>query len=454
MFSLIVLLIISWHIVAGGHIRYFHKYFLERVRGVSAVNNLKRITNLSKEIKKLDGYSHVRLKAARLPQEFLRKIVNQRVGIFPWEIAYVAANNLNYAPFPILQAYSAYTSPLDLRNANYLEDLLKAPEFILMSWSTVDQRHPLIDVPAMWISLYKWYDVDEANESVLLLKKRRDPRFSKLKFISKKEYSLFDLIKIPSSQHPILAKISINLSLLGKLSKIFFRIPEVYMAGMTDLGGIAFRVMPDVLRDGALVNYIPTNLEESDSLIRNNMVKDKTSNLKIYGDGTKYFNENISVEFYEIPEVNIVQSKEEVLPPVFRVQSISSQSNYEINSINTHSFRKRKKGKKPINISEREQLLVVKGWAIDAETEDTAGGVYIDIDGKFYRASFGSELREGIRGGISDPKEMNIGRNCGYIGVIPISEIGLGPHTLSINILTKDKTAYYKTEEKILLEIR
>jgi hypothetical protein len=411
-------------------------------------------------MKKSEEYSAARLKPGRLPQELLRKIGNQRVGIFPWEIAYVAANNLNYAPFPIFQAFSAYTSSLDLKNANYLEDPLKAPGFILMSWDTVDERHPLIDVPAMWISLYKWYDVGEANESILLLKRRPNPRFSKLKFISKEECSLIDIIKVPSSQHPIVARISLDLNLLGKLSKIFFRIPEVYIAGMTDLGGIAFRVVPDVLRNGVLINYIPTNLKESETLIKLGIVKDKVSNFKIYGDGIKYFGEKILVEFYEIPEVNIIQNKEGVLPPVSRVYSISSQSNYEINSINTYSFREIRKGEKPIkkepiNISEREKFLVVEGCAIDAGTGVTAGGVYIDIDGKSYRASYGVELlRDGLRGGISDLPEKMICINSRYIGVIPISEIGLGLHTLSIKIMAKDKMTYYKAEEKILFEIR
>lgn len=331
MISLMALLIISWHIVVGGHIRHFHKYFLEKISGISAVDNLEEITNLPKRMKRIEQYWTWRLSEGRLPEKFLRKIGRQRVSIFPWEIAYAAINGLNYTPLPTLQTYSAYTSYLDLTNANYLEDSLKAPKFILMSWDTVDQRHPLIDVPAMWLSLYKWYDVEEGNDSILLLKKRRDFKFSKLEFISKKEYSLFEIIKIPSSQHPVVVRISLDLNLLGKLSKIFFRIPEVYMAGMTDLGGIAFRVMPDVLRDGVLINYIPTNLKESGSLISNNMAKDILSNFKLYGDGIKYFKEKILVVFYEIPEVTIVQSKEEMVPPVSSAHSISLQSNYEIN---------------------------------------------------------------------------------------------------------------------------
>ena len=109
----------------------------------------------------------------------------------------------------------------------------------------------------------------------------------------------------------------------------------------------------------------------------------------------------------------------------------------------------------PIGFSEEGRLFVVEGWAIDAETKDIAGGVYIDIDGKFYQASYGGELRDGFIGGIAnDPMVGPIYKNSTYIGVIPISGIGQGPHTLSIKILTKGKMAYYNTEKKILFEIR
>lgn len=52
----------------------------------------------------------------------------------------------------------------------------------------------------------------------------------------------------------------------------------------------------------------------------------------------------------------------------------------------------------PLGFSEEGRLFIVKRWAINAKTEDTAGGVYIDIDEKFYQPSYGQELRDGFIG--------------------------------------------------------
>ncbi len=450
---LIALIILSWTFVVASHKGAFQRSFLERVAGLSAFKDVKTAANLSERTRKIEGYFADRLSESKLPPAFSKKIGQEKVGLFTWELTYAAANHLNYVPFPIFQTYSAYTSTLDLADASHLEDPEKAPRFILMAWSTMDQRHPLIDGPGMWISLYKWYDLEEGNDSMLLLKRRGGGRFSKLRFINREDHSLLDKVRVPSSQHPIVAKISIDLNLLGRLSKIFFRIPEVYMAGMTDLGGVAFKVMPDVLRDGVLINYIPTNLRETDSFIRRNMVEDRVLNFRIYGEGTKFLSGKMSVEFYEINEVTIHQSREEGLPPIFELPSISLPVKYEVCSINTHSIRKGENEKESIKISEKEGFLVVKGWSIDGETEEKTGGVYIDIDGKSYRASYGGDLREGFIGGIVEYGARPIYKNCCYTGVIPISEIGRGPHRLSIKILAKDKKGWYKAEEKVLFEI-
>lgn len=264
------------------------------------------ILNYAHTKKILEKNSEYCLKDAKLPKESLNMIGKSGVGIFPWEISYVAANKLNYKPFPIFQAYSAYTSYLDLLNAKFIENQNKVPEFILFEWKAIDGRHPLIDVPAMWLSMYKWYDIVQQNSNHLLLKKRKEARFAYLEYIGARVYGVSDYVLIPASTSPIIINIHIELNTKGKIYKIFFRIPEVRVELFTNSGSsLSFRVIPDTLKDGLWVNYLPLGIEQVNALISNNEAESRINRLKIYGEGIKFYKDNIKVDFYKIPRIKI-----------------------------------------------------------------------------------------------------------------------------------------------------
>jgi len=246
------------------------------------------------------------LKDAKLAKELLNMIGKSSVGIFPYEVSYVAANELNYKPFPVFQTYSAYTSYLDLLNAQFIENQNRAPEFILFEWKTIDGRHPLIDVPAMWLSIYKWYDIVQQNYDILLLKRRKEARFAYLEYIGTKEYNINGSILIPASTSPIIINIHTKLNAQGLLYKIFFRIPEVRVELFTGPeSSSSFRVIPDTLNDGLWVNHLPLDIRQTNALISNNEAEGRINRLKIYGEGIKFYNDKIKVDFYKIPETKI-----------------------------------------------------------------------------------------------------------------------------------------------------
>ena len=109
-------------------------------------------------------------------------------------------------------------------------------------------------------------------------------------------------------------------------------------------------------------------------------------------------------------------------------------------------------------ISQQDQAVVVpeegtfikaNGWAVDANNESTAGGVYIDIDGELFPAFYWMDTQD-----LADSSGVPAYRYAGFERALPVTEIGTGTHQLSIVVLTSDGEGYYQPDRKITLEVR
>src|SRR5215217_484058 len=100
-------------------------------------------------------------------------------------------------------------------------------------------------------------------------------------------------------------------------------------------------------------------------------------------------------------------------------------------------------------VSEEGTFIELAGWAVDADNESVAGGVYVDVDGKLFPAFYGAE-RGDVAKSLGDPSY----RYSGFERAIPISEIGGGTHELSVVVLTGDREGYYRPDQKIVIEVR
>jgi len=269
------------------------------------LSNANALIHYSDTKKYLDS-TKKSLDPLKLSEDWGNTIGQSKMSIFPWELNYAAANKMNYEPFPVFQSYSAYSSYLDLLNSRYIEDQQKAPEFILMEWASIDGRHPVADVPAMWVSIYKWYGVTKTDANKLLLQRRSLPRFSNLQFIKKQIYKKGNRIEIPKSDHPVIAKISIDFNFIGKMLKIIYKIPQVKMKLISESGLTStFRIVPDNLRNGLLINYFPQNLHDVNSLLSSSESNQRTQSFQIYGEGLKLLKDEIKVEFFDVPDLRI-----------------------------------------------------------------------------------------------------------------------------------------------------
>ena len=244
------------------------------------------------------------LAADRLPMEITSAIGSRPVAIFPYECVYAPVNGLNFRPFPVLQAYSAYTPYLDGLDAAFLEDSRSAPPFILFDWKSIDGRHPLLDVPATTVAMYRHYDLEASAGGHLVLRRRRAPRFGPARPVATRQLFIGRPFLIPASRHPLIARIHLELTPAGKLRELVFRIPEVTMAG--------FRVPPKVMKDGVPLNFLPRDLKDVEALFAGEAIpSDSGDAFTIAGAGSRFFRDPVKVDILEIPEIDLRS-----LPPI------------------------------------------------------------------------------------------------------------------------------------------
>ncbi len=101
-----------------------------------------------------------------------------------------------------------------------------------------------------------------------------------------------------------------------------------------------------------------------------------------------------------------------------------------------------------IVVPEEGSFIKLTGWAVDDENESTAGGVYVDIDGRLFPAFYGMERQD-----VADSLGVPSYRYSGFERTLPVSEIGAGSHELSVVVLTADKEGYHRTDRKVPLEV-
>ena len=102
-----------------------------------------------------------------------------------------------------------------------------------------------------------------------------------------------------------------------------------------------------------------------------------------------------------------------------------------------------------VDVPQEASFIKLEGWAVDADNESTAGGVYIDIDGRLFPAFYGTRVKQKMTRSLGGPEY----RYSGFERAIPVSEIGAGSHELSIVVLTHDRKGYYRPDHKVALEI-
>jgi hypothetical protein len=423
---------------------YYHVYSplsaATFITGKEGWNNIYSTLHLKTTQQKLDRETN--MVPDLLPPAWVSMIGDDKVEFLPWEIVYGPANNLTYSLNPVLQTYSAYTSFLDRWCAEHYMGV-NPPDYLIVEYEDIDGRNLMLDTPDMWRSIMNNYQIVDKNldRGIMLLERKSQPPENAIASASKLQTTTNKWIAIPSSSKLLFAGINMHLNILGLITKMLFRIPPVNIDLMYDDGRMqSYRIIPETAADGLLINYIPTNLKDLSNLFGDNSDY-RVINFKISGPGVLYYNKLIDVNFMESTQtINYVSKLTNI--NLAELKFVDKSTSYSIDSINDLIIEKQKQ---PIIFnSQNDGSVSVNGWAVDSNAGSVAGGVFLNIDGKIdIPAYYGTD-----RNDVADFFKNNHYRYSGFSGILDISSLTKGRHTLSIKVVTADKKGYYQPEQK------
>ncbi len=390
-----------------------------------------------------ESASNVRID--RLPDALLARIQHSPITIFPTELTYAQANDLNLLPLYTLQSYSAYTHRLDLLTADHVRKS-PADTRLLMEWNDIDGRHPLLDVPATWMAIYSGFQADLAESKFLLLKKRQNPKDIQFKPIKQEKSDLRQWLDVPKRAHAVSVSVSFSPTLWGTARRTFYKTNPVSVEFETENGILGpFRVIPDVLREPVMINCLPSDAASLQSLLFAGICQQRVTRFRFLGDGLESFSSVGLVVFSEAPDeqLKFIETVDpgdnsELEDPKLVADAPVWSGN--VDAIN---------GAPPSIPSENLPLRVVldrrleiRGWAASSEkTGEAFEGVYAILGRQRFRALV--TPRPDVAKNFGNPR---LGK-AGFDLSIDASMLPKGTHAIQLVGVTRDKRIYRYPKE-------
>ena len=253
---------------------------------------------------RLAAIGRERLEPLELPASWRAHLASTPVGTLPWQALWCPANGLAWSPTPTVQLYAAHTAVLDRWSAGrYASDT--APEWILDEYVPVIQRHQALDAPATWLELWRRYEMVEAvtdEPQTVLLRRRPEPVELDIRQVGSTSLRLDDPDgePVPASEHLLLAAIELSPSLPGRMRRLLWRVPPVYLLLEHASGHrTGYRLIPDTARSGVPLNRFPRDFMGWRALWRG-AVDDPVVRFGLGGPGLGAFRSPVIVRWLEV----------------------------------------------------------------------------------------------------------------------------------------------------------
>ena len=218
--------------------------------------------------KRLEEASRTGMAPAVLPARYKAVVGNGTVEAVSWSIDAIAASGLNWRPRPVIQTYAAYTPRLDLLNAAHV-DSSRGADYCVLTWGSVDGRHPFFDDPASWRQTLNWYDITLVESTRSLMSRRKVPRYGDAVPFASSSAAWGRPVRVPDARGMLVVNADLTQSLAGKLRQILFRETEVFLEVKYRSGNrLLYRTVPANLTNGFIIDPFPSTLAELSDLMR------------------------------------------------------------------------------------------------------------------------------------------------------------------------------------------
>jgi hypothetical protein len=230
--------------------------------GRKIISNLVILTHLLNVHRTLDRYEKQIEKRWKLPLTVFR-VGNSTIDTMSYQQGYLLLNHLNWHPRPIFQSYSAYTSYLAQRNADFFQRSA-APKYVLYKSQPLDNRLPATEDGLALLEILKRYVPDSTEQSFLLLKKSAGLKKTFTVKQLKKGGIRFDQeISIDKNFRHQLLQLDIRETFAGKIRKLFYRSPYIFISLKMKSGVIhKCRLVPALAKNGFLLTPLILKTED------------------------------------------------------------------------------------------------------------------------------------------------------------------------------------------------
>lgn len=183
------------------------------------------------------------------------------IDVMPWDVGiFYLQSSLHWDPRPILQSYQAYTPWLDEQDADFLRSAA-APDYIVYSYLTVDDRYAAFDEPATFRAVLDDYRLagDLGTRAVLL--QRIAGGTVPETVVGTTCANLGTAVDIPQrSGVRTFARVNMTRTVLGSALNLLAKAPEARVTLNTAAGSSDRRLVQAVADEGLYVsNYLTTS---------------------------------------------------------------------------------------------------------------------------------------------------------------------------------------------------
>jgi hypothetical protein len=212
---------------------------------------------------------------ARLARRWDLPRIRSHVGEEPVDLlthqqGIVFLNRFRWQPRPVFQSYSAYTPALLEANAAFYRSS-RVPRYVLVRLSSIDERFPCLeDSPTLLILLQRYTLVTE-EKGFLLLQRDQPAPFHLTEPLPSKTIRLGEWVSLPPRRGAggYWARLHLSYSLYGKLRRLVYRTPIVYLTVRTESGTErTYRLVPAMARVGFLLDPLIEDTEDFQDLYR------------------------------------------------------------------------------------------------------------------------------------------------------------------------------------------
>lgn len=273
---------------------------------------LEKIIGLYSKYSK--AFSDTGSEAGKLEGQLLELIGNDTFTAYPNEYSYIVNHN-NFVPLPAIHTNNSYNSWLDNKNYALLTGK-KAPQYIIASPMTADNRNVYLEAPAtataiilnyQFVTKAKAKDAFGYYDNVYVFKKKEvaSGRVASNYAFSSVKATPNQKIRIPKKAE--FMNIEYELNLKGKLATLFWKIPEIELKVLNSRLEQDQFYAPYLSRAVALDNlgttFSVTMLVQGtpDAVLgnlKNRLFYKDIAGFELVGKGTEYL-KSIKVNFYQ-----------------------------------------------------------------------------------------------------------------------------------------------------------